>query len=129
MNRSDHMPGTLVLLTFLGALLVWTAWSALQRTVLLDDPQRVHGTGPATLPDMRVDINSASVAELGLLPAIGPGLADRIVEYRNQHGPFDNIDDVSNVSGIGEAIMQRMRPYVVAGRAVAPAQPASSRND
>ncbi|GEA17385.1 MAG: competence protein ComEA [Moorella sp. (in: firmicutes)] len=49
----------------------------------------------------KVNINTATMAELDSLPGIGPTLAQRIIDYRNQKGPFRTIEDLQNVSGIG----------------------------
>jgi competence protein ComEA len=50
-----------------------------------------------------VDINTADATQLDILPGIGPALAQRIIDYRTQHGPFHSIDGLQQVSGIGEA--------------------------
>jgi competence protein ComEA len=50
----------------------------------------------------KVNINTASASELENLPGIGPALAERIVEYRTQHGPFRTVKDLMKVTGIGE---------------------------
>ena len=122
MSDRRHTPGTSVLLIAVGALLAWTAWSALHRTVLLDGPlpDAAHSTG-ATLPDMRIDINTAGAAEMSVLPAIGPGLAERIIENREKSGPFARVDDLTRVSGIGPATIERMRAFAVARPVVPPA--------
>ena len=61
----------------------------------------------------QVDINTASVAELERLPEIGPGLAKRIVEYRQQHGRFSTSEALMRVRGVGPKKYQSLEPYVV----------------
>ncbi len=63
-------------------------------------------------PGQVLDINTATESELTALPGVGPSLAARIVEYRNANGPFQTIDDLQNVSGIGPAKFDRMAPYI-----------------
>ncbi len=63
----------------------------------------------------RVDLNESPSSELQLVPGLGPILAQRVVEYRQQHGPFRQIEDLTQVKGIGEATLQRLRPWVVIG--------------
>jgi len=59
-----------------------------------------------------ISINTASAAELTALPRVGPALAQRIVDYRNSHGPFRAIADVMQVSGIGPAIFQQIKDLI-----------------
>ena len=59
-----------------------------------------------------VEINSASALELELLPGIGPGLAQRLVEDRRDRGPFRGIQDMDRVPGIGPRTIERLRPFV-----------------
>ncbi len=67
-------------------------------------------------PTERVDINSASVYELaGVLPGIGEGKARSIVEYRKLIGGFRSIDELTEVSGIGDKLLERIRPYCYIG--------------
>lgn len=56
-----------------------------------------------------VNINTAGAAELEALPGIGPALAARIVEYRDGHGPFASVDDLTDVPGIGPAKLEALR--------------------
>jgi competence protein ComEA len=63
-------------------------------------------------PGQTLDINTATEAELTQLPGVGPGLARRIVEYRTANGPFQTVDDLQNVSGIGPSKFDRMSPYI-----------------
>lgn len=57
--------------------------------------------GKSEVVDTRININTATVAELQRLPGIGPTLAARIVAYRETWGPFAKIDDIMEVPGIG----------------------------
>jgi len=56
-----------------------------------------------------VNINTASASELEKLPGIGPALAQRIVEYRDSHGPFASVDSLTDVPGIGKAKLEGLR--------------------
>jgi competence protein ComEA len=56
-----------------------------------------------------VHLNSASVADLDTLPGIGPVTAQKIVDYRQQHGPFTALDDLDAIPGIGPARIEQLR--------------------
>ncbi len=55
-----------------------------------------------------VNINTASSAELQTIPGIGPSKAEAVVEYREENGMFQTIEDITNVSGIGEKSFERI---------------------
>ena len=59
-----------------------------------------------------VDINSAYWPELTLLPNIGEVLAQRIIEYRQQQGPFTDHEQLQQVAGIGPRTLEAIRPYL-----------------
>jgi competence protein ComEA len=59
-----------------------------------------------------VNLNSATPEQLDALPGVGPVLAQRIVDWRVQHGGFHTVDQLNSVSGIGDAIFARLRPLV-----------------
>lgn len=59
-----------------------------------------------------VNINTAGVAELDTLPGIGPALAERIVQYRQANGTFQSVDDLKNVSGIGDKKFSELQDKV-----------------
>lgn len=59
-----------------------------------------------------VNINSASIEELMLLPRVGPSVAQRIVDHRAKNGDFKTTDDLLLVRGIGEATYALIQPYV-----------------
>jgi competence ComEA-like helix-hairpin-helix protein len=60
----------------------------------------------------KVNVNTAGVEELVKLPGIGPGFAQRIVQYRQQHGPFRRIEDLMNVKGIAKKRFERIRERI-----------------
>jgi competence protein ComEA len=63
-------------------------------------------------PGQTLNINTATEAELVALPGVGPGLARRIIEYREANGPFATTDDLQNVSGVGPSKFARMEQYI-----------------
>ncbi len=65
--------------------------------------------------DGLININAATSAELEELPRIGEALASRIIAWREENGPFRTIDDLGNVSGIGEKMLETLRPLVKVG--------------
>jgi competence protein ComEA len=69
------------------------------------------GPGPAASGG-RVDLNTATAAELDALPGIGPVLAQRIVDHRGRHGPFRSVDQLDDVAGIGPAIAAELAELV-----------------
>ena len=64
------------------------------------------------LPGETIDLNTADVYELQRLPGIGEKRAQDIVAYREEHGPFETVDELDNVSGIGPGILEGLREYV-----------------
>jgi len=65
--------------------------------------------------DGKININLATQAELTDLPGIGNVLASRIVDYRRQHGDFQKIEDIRNVSGIGEKRFDTIQDKITVG--------------
>lgn len=63
-----------------------------------------------------IDVNRASAEELRLLPRIGPTLAERIVAHRAAEGPFERIEELSEVRGVGPATVERLRDLVTIQR-------------
>lgn len=63
----------------------------------------------------QVDINRAAIEDLIQLPSIGPVIARRIVEYRESQGPFQNIDELIRVPGIGAKKLAVLQPYICIG--------------
>lgn len=59
-----------------------------------------------------ININKATEAELDTLPGIGPSLASKIVEYREQNGKFSSIEEIKNVSGIGDSKYESIKDFI-----------------
>lgn len=69
--------------------------------------------GPfAVMAAEQIDINTADVATLEKINGIGPAKAKAIVDYRSKNGPFQKIDDLEKVDGIGPKLMEKMKPEV-----------------
>lgn len=63
----------------------------------------------------KININTASADELTSLPGIGEKLSVRIVAYREENGPFANLSDLKNISGIGESKLNAIKDYITLG--------------
>lgn len=63
----------------------------------------------------RIDLNSATVEQLTLLPGIGETLAQRIITYRDTVGPFKRTEDLLNVKGIGRDCLSEIQNYITIG--------------
>ncbi|HAU48049.1 MAG TPA: hypothetical protein DCW57_03125 [Planctomycetaceae bacterium] len=103
---SPQQQHALMTLTVIG-LATLTIWLTFSRQRLVDffhPPERIIR--------FSLDINSAPPTELSLLPGIGPTMASRIIETRQQRGPFKSVDDITHVPGIGKITLQEMRPFI-----------------
>lgn len=59
-----------------------------------------------------VNINAADAAQLALLPRVGPSVAQRIIDFRKENGPFKSPEDLMLVQGVGEKTFQLLKPYL-----------------
>lgn len=62
--------------------------------------------------EVKVSINEANIALLDTLPGIGTVLAKRIVSYRSSNGLFNSIEDIKNVSGIGDSLFEQIKDFI-----------------
>lgn len=66
---------------------------------------------PAAAAEGKVNVNQAGPEQLALLPRVGPAIAQRIVEFREENGPFKQLEDLMLVRGIGEKTYELIAPY------------------
>jgi hypothetical protein len=62
-------------------------------------------------PGERIDLDRADVTDITRLPRIGPALAQRIVAWRTEHGPFGGLARLDSVPGVGPAVLTAIRPF------------------
>jgi competence ComEA-like helix-hairpin-helix protein len=87
-------------------------------------------TKPSSKPPARIDVNKATVEQLGKLPALNSVLAKAIVDYRDKSGLFKTPEDLLKVKGITKEILNKISPKLDKGILyVAPAAPSSNDDD
>ncbi|MDY7041567.1 MAG: helix-hairpin-helix domain-containing protein, partial [Chloroflexota bacterium] len=80
-------------------------------------PLPLAASSPPTAPGSvsatgKVNVNTATSEELDTLPGIGPAIAQRIIEYRQANGPFQSIEEIKNVSGIGDKLFEKLKDLI-----------------
>ena len=73
----------------------------------------MEGFRYTTLPAWRIDLDQAGVDELAALPGVGPSLAAAIVADRQAKGSFKTLTELDRVRGVGPAILQQIKPFVL----------------
>jgi len=71
-----------------------------------------HDTAPPGDGRFTLNVNAADETELAQLPGLGTAMARRIIDHRQEHGPFATLDGLLDVPGIGPATLAAMRPYL-----------------
>ncbi len=90
-----------------------------QRSPVLEEVSDPEETGEdypdSLLPGEVIDVNTADLYDLQRLPGIGQKRAQDILGYRTGHGPFQTVDELTEVPGIGPGILENLRDYVTTG--------------
>jgi len=107
LRKADQALAAAVIAAALACLTSHWGWWTADRP-----PIEIDQATPQTIV-FQIDINQADWAELTLLPTVGESLSKRIVEYRNEHGPFRRHDQLRNVRGIGPKTYERIEPYLL----------------
>ena len=106
----------LCLLAICLAFAAFTGGFFLGRNVNHTEVQHSQQTVESTsAPGQKLDINTATAAQLQSLPGVGPTLAGRIVEYRLSHGLFTTTEQLLLVEGIGETLLETISEFITAG--------------
>lgn len=77
--------------------------------------QTVDPSDAADFVSGKININTADIDKLTMLPGIGEVIAQRIIDYRQQHGKFRSVDELMNVEGIGESRLTNITKYITVG--------------
>lgn len=100
-----------------GMVMVLTLCGALSGVAEAQEPAPSEAPPTSEL----IDLNTATAMDLDTLPGVGPRTAERILEYRREHGGFERIEDLMDVRGIGERTFLRLKPLVTVAAAEADA--------
>ena len=77
-----------------------------------EDTNSIQGSSKSTTSNAKVNINTATQEELDTLPGIGPSIASKIIDYREQNGKFNSIEEIKEVSGIGDAKYEKIKDSI-----------------
>jgi competence ComEA-like helix-hairpin-helix protein len=119
-NKKIIYPCAILTALMLGFLIGYSIFETVPSDGFIITGERETGISAAvySVPEAgRIDINTAPAMELADLPGIGPALSRRIVEYREEHGPFESVGGLLDVHGIGESVLERLEPFATVGGA------------
>ncbi|MBW2274409.1 MAG: helix-hairpin-helix domain-containing protein [Deltaproteobacteria bacterium] len=88
------------------------AVAAIVLLILLGAVPGLHAAEDRSALSGIVNLNTASVEQLQLLPGVGEVRASAIIDARKQSGGFKSVDDLMEVKGVGPSLLERLRPYV-----------------
>lgn len=119
--------GTVVAVLTTGCVLFCTGWflsrasspepwqvSTAQRPAAVEYQEEAGGQDEypeSLLPGESINVNTADIYDLQRLPGIGEKRAQDIIDWREEHGPFQTVDELTSVSGIGPGILEGLREY------------------
>lgn len=82
------------------------------KTPINNSSESINNTNSNSSNSNLININTATKEDLDTLPGIGPATAQKIIDYRQEHGNFSSIEDIKNVKGIGEAKFSKMQDKI-----------------
>lgn len=81
-------------------------------TVVPPGAPALENSGTATASGAKISLNTATKEELDTLEGVGPATADKILEYRKEHGGFGSVDDLKDITGIGDKKFEALKDSV-----------------
>ncbi|HKC55681.1 MAG TPA: helix-hairpin-helix domain-containing protein [Vicinamibacterales bacterium] len=78
----------------------------------LSAQSKVPAPKPTATAAAPVNLNTATAEQLATIPGVGPKMAERIIDYRQKNGGFKKVEDLMNVSGVGEKSFLKMKPLI-----------------
>ena len=115
MKIRKNLPFIIVMAVFMIAcavITIFTIDSQPQYVKLIPGEVTAGVTDESAVKINIININTAGSEELQTLPGIGEVIAGRIIEYRDNHGGFLNIEEIMEVSGIGEKMFENIKDYI-----------------
>lgn len=80
---------------------------------IVEEIESIQTAGPESNQADGIRLNSATIEEIQTLNGIGPSKAEAIVSYREENGPFKSVDELLNISGIGEKTLEKFKDKVI----------------
>ena len=93
---------------FVAVLAIISKPYTFKNVIIFPEPQEARDSTP-----FRINPNTATAEDLQIIPGVGPSLADTIIAYREENGPFYEYVDLLNVPGIGTAKLETMLEYII----------------
>jgi len=78
----------------------------------LSAQSKIPAPKPTATAAAPVNLNTATAEQLATIPGVGPKMAERILDYRQKNGGFKKVEDLMNVSGVGEKSFLKMKPLI-----------------
>ena len=88
-------------------------FSVLKQAVPVPSEAAIDQSESASQTLLKINLNQASAKELQRLPRIGPKVAERIIAYREKNGPFQTLEDLTKIQGIGPKTIEQFRSQVI----------------
>jgi len=103
-----------VMMVALGFFLIPVVALAQQHAI---NPAEIGKKASKVIAEEKININTATVEQFQNLPGIGSSIAQEIINYRHEHGPFQKVEDIMQVKGIGEKKFEKIKDLITVGEA------------